>query len=124
MHTEDEPGINLKLAEDLERTFTWAPPFADSGNAANPSGIEPVGGLGTIILEEIEEAYAQLDKTLQTDGLDSDVDGREVLEGKVYNFDELDRIDSGESPAAESEELNIVGSGARSAWSISSIINK
>jgi hypothetical protein len=47
-------------------------------------------------LEELDEAWDELDKQLQREKEQQgavDIDGGEILEGKVYDFDELEKIE-------------------------------
>ncbi|KAF6759090.1 ribonuclease H-like domain-containing protein [Ephemerocybe angulata] len=124
MHTRDEPGINADLADDLTATFTWTPPFA----APSDNDLEPIGGLELITEEEIEEAFGTVTKQITAEraeagGEPKDPDGHEVLEGRVYSWDALEKVDAGLLPMTEDEELTIVGSGEGGDWDIDNLLN-
>ncbi|KAJ3539928.1 hypothetical protein NMY22_g4510 [Coprinellus aureogranulatus] len=121
MHTAAESGVNKDLVDDLEATFTWTPPFS----APNPNPDVPMGGLEEITEEEIEEAFGSVEKSIREErdsGSAKDPDGCEVLEGRVYNFEALDRVDKGLIPAAEDEETTLVGSGDEEEWTVDSVM--
>jgi hypothetical protein len=59
-----------------------------------------------------------------TSGIDSlpQLDGDEILTGRVYDFEELDRLDSGMMPSFV-EEVPDIGNGATPAgWDIGSLL--
>ncbi|KAF9235775.1 hypothetical protein BU15DRAFT_89437 [Melanogaster broomeanus] len=92
MHTRDEPGINLALAKDLEDNFTM------DNDLAGPE---------TISLDEIDAEFAALEDQRKEEQVE-DVDGREVLDGLVYDFEELDRVDEGIIPRSVDDEIMVV----------------
>ncbi|KAF8227155.1 hypothetical protein L208DRAFT_330500 [Tricholoma matsutake] len=72
-----------------------------------------------ITLDELDEAFDELDKQLQIEKehqLEADIDGGEVLEGEVYDFAELEKIDTEEMPASSIEEMDVIGSSGEHEW--------
>ncbi|KAF9238562.1 hypothetical protein BU15DRAFT_8359, partial [Melanogaster broomeanus] len=97
MHTRNEPGINLEVAKGLEDNFTWVPPLlAVSDN--------DLAGPESISLDEIDAEFAALEEQRKNEQLES-TDGKEVLEGKVYDFEELVQVDEGITPQAADDEI-------------------
>ncbi|KAF6759096.1 ribonuclease H-like domain-containing protein [Ephemerocybe angulata] len=100
------------------------PPFA----APSDNDLEPIGGLELITEEEIEEAFGTVTKQITAEraeagGEPKDPDGHEVLEGRVYSWDALEKVDAGLLPMTEDEELTIVGSGEGGDWDIDNLLN-
>ncbi|KAG2070751.1 hypothetical protein BDR04DRAFT_1099410 [Suillus decipiens] len=90
MHTGAQPGISVDVAADLEAIFAWAPPLAPQ--TQNVDG--DLAGPESISLEEIDAAFTLLkhEKDMERvliDGMDK------VLEGRVYDFAELEHVDRG-----------------------------
>jgi hypothetical protein len=104
-----EVGIDTELAVDIEKNFTWTPPLAvqTSDNddiLAGPEGITP---------EEIEAAFDELERENVANGatvVDFQLDGQEILAGKVYDFEELESVDKGIAPATFNDDVQVIGS--------------
>ena len=95
MHTRDESGINVDLMNNLDTTFTWKPPLRFKTD--KDDGDDLMAGLEDMTLNELDEAFMQLDKQLWEEKratTSADPDGTEVLKGDVYDFTELDIIGS------------------------------
>ncbi len=120
MHTRETPGLNTELAKELETNFTIVPPFMiQSGPVASSFEEDSYDE----IMAEIEEAY----KDIETDVVsreEVDVDGSEILEGNIYNFDELAHVDEGLAPAGFREESDHIGEpqSAASRWDIDTLM--
>ena len=67
--------------------------------------------------EEIDHVFSNLNATLKDKAL-QDPDGCEVLEGHVYDFKELEKIDQGILPMSFVEEFDIMGWGETTEWDI------
>ena len=119
MHTHTENGIDITLANELGTTFAWVPPLVTE--AGHPD--DYFAGQESISLEEINEAFNKLEKEKQA-SQPHDVDGAEVLEGQVYVFQELDRIDEGRAPHAVDEDVTMLWGGSSSAgsWDLDAIL--
>lgn len=105
MHTRPEGGLNVELAEDLERDFAWIPPMTVAHGDSETDGVD---GPESMTVEELEKAFDEFERELQesreaAEASGEVVDGGEVLEGAVYDFDELERVDAGTVPATFEE---------------------
>ncbi|KAN0080080.1 hypothetical protein V8E55_009646 [Tylopilus felleus] len=80
-----QPGINMDVAKNLEESFTWVPPLA-------------------ISLDEIDAMFTAFEQEVSMEQQESISMGQGVLEGAVYSFHELDRVDVGIVPWALDEE--------------------
>jgi hypothetical protein len=96
MHTRADKGIHVDLANELETTFVWVPPLATE--VEHPD--DYLAGPESIDLDEIDAAFDELEKEKAASHGVVDADGKEVLEGDIYSFAELDRIDEGLAPRA------------------------
>ena len=99
MHTqlEAQPGINMDVAKNLEESFTWVPPLVgqSDNNMAGPEAIS---------LDEIDAMFTAFEQEVSMEQQESISMGQGVLEGTVYSFHELDRVDVGIVPWALDEE--------------------
>lgn len=103
MHTREEVGINVDVAQDLEANFAWAPPLA-----AEPQDLDDLlAGPETISADEIAEAFDALEVEENLEEFVS-IDNAEVLGGKAFDFVELERVDRGLVPQAAVDEVNVV----------------
>ncbi|KAF9234431.1 ribonuclease H-like domain-containing protein [Melanogaster broomeanus] len=93
--------INLEVAKGLEDNFTWVPPLSAVSD-------NDLAGPESISLDEIDAEFAALEEQRKNEQLES-TDGKEVLEGKVYDFEELVRVDEGITPQAADDEIMVVG---------------
>jgi len=113
MHTTELPGINTEVAKQLETDFAFVPPLATvSGDTSyNLEGPESMS------LDDIDAEFTRLEdiqngERMET-GFPSDVNGREVLEGRAFDFAELQRVDEGLVPAAVEDVTSYTVSGGR-----------
>ncbi|KAG1775271.1 hypothetical protein EV702DRAFT_955637, partial [Suillus placidus] len=101
MHTRDEPGIDLNTARNLENTFAFEPPLTIQSNNSD----DLLTGPEDISVDEIDAEFDALEKQNVVERFkDVDIDGLEILEGNVYNFDELARVEAGMVPKSIDEE--------------------
>ena len=50
-------------------------------------------------------------------------DGQEVLEGQVYDFEELERVDKGLAPVTFQDDVQVVGyNSGSSSWNVESLL--
>jgi hypothetical protein len=121
MHTRTESGINVDLVNDLNKTFTWTPPFSlqsdnDDDLLAGPEGLT---------LDDIDAAFEELEDELRKEKEalgDQDVDGGEILEGGIYDFAELAKIDAGEAPKPANEDIEVIGSADNDDWDVDMMV--
>ena len=128
MHTQPTPGIDTELAADLERTFSWVPPLATDSRdpddyLAGPESItdeELVAAFDELEREKVEAGSA-VDPIAQSD----DSSFPWVLDGNLYAWDELDRVDKGLVPRGFREEvtaLETASSEGTTSWDVSSLM--
>ncbi len=93
MHTCKEGRINVKLVKDLEDSFAWVSPLV-----ADTDLIAPIESPKDASIQEIECVWKEVEKEqiewsrAQEDG---NKDGVDILEGNLYNLNELEQIDKG-----------------------------
>ncbi|KAG2112429.1 hypothetical protein DEU56DRAFT_762038 [Suillus clintonianus] len=93
MHTREETGIDLKVARDLEENFAWVPPLA-----AKPAHLDDsLAGPESILPDDVAAEFAAFEGRAREETFES-VDGKEVLEGRAFDFKELLRVDQGIIP--------------------------
>jgi hypothetical protein len=123
MCTRNTTGINADLTTDIKTNFTWSPPLARQGPASNDDSLE---GPESITPEDFDAAFDKLDQRLKEAPRNLEMvseDGQEVLEGQVYDFEELERIDKGLAPVTFQEDVQLVGSNSSSSsWDIESLL--
>ena len=123
MHTRNTAGINANLTTDIQTNFTWSPPLAHQGPASNDDLLE---GPESITPEDFDVAFDELDQRLKETPKDSEMvseDGQEALEGQVYDFEELERVDKGLAPVTFQDDVQVVGSNSgSSSWDVESLL--
>ena len=115
MHTRVEPGIDVDLTSDLNSNFTWSSPLA----VVTPAGSDiDTSGPESISVDELDKAFEELKTHTVIDP--SLVDGSEVLEGQVYDLDEMEKVDDGIAPTGFQDDVQELsgGSEADNTWSI------
>ena len=87
----------MDVAKNLEESFTWVPPLVgqSDNNMAGPEAIS---------LDEIDAMFTAFEQEVSMEQQESISMGQGVLEGTVYSFHELDRVDVGIVPWALDEE--------------------
>ncbi|PCH44563.1 hypothetical protein WOLCODRAFT_90905 [Wolfiporia cocos MD-104 SS10] len=85
MHTQQDCGINIDLATDLEKMFVWKAPLSicrsDSISTEGPESISP---------DEIEAAFADLHKQQPDDAIDPILEGTQIGAVKIFDLEELE----------------------------------
>lgn len=121
MHTQSTPGIDTELAANLEKTFAWVPPLA-----TNSCDADDLAGPESITDEELMEAFEELARERADAGgnVDTEVSAR-VLDGNLYAWEELDRVDKGLAPRGFADEVTALekaSSEGMTSWDISSLM--
>ncbi|KAJ7447979.1 hypothetical protein FB451DRAFT_1533637 [Mycena latifolia] len=107
MHTSGKTGIDADLAKDLENPITW---------------ILPLDGNDDDTGEDIvEQASKDLQKLLDDEAPVAIPHGS-VIAGEVVDFEELERLDRGETSATDEDNIDIVGNAAAAGWSIQDLM--
>lgn len=119
MHSRQGPGINTNMAEELEATFAWVPPLSAAATHAD----DYLEGPESISFDELDEAFKQLEGTVLGEET-VDLDGQEVLEGEVYDFEELERVDRGLVPTAVELDVPVIGNDLEmGTWDVNHIMS-
>jgi hypothetical protein len=127
MHTTKPPGIDTDVAKQLETDFAFVLPLAAVSSDTNCN----LKGPESISLADIDAEFARLEdirngeKVMDLDfPSDWDVDGKEVLEGNMFDFAELQRVDKGLVPAAVEDEIMVTDHDANKdgTWDINSML--
>ncbi|KAJ6616371.1 hypothetical protein B0H10DRAFT_1949212 [Mycena sp. CBHHK59/15] len=103
------PGIDGDLAKDLENPITWIPPLSGADDDDDPTE------------DLVQKAYNELKKRVADEG-DSDETESEglgsVVGGEMVDFNELDKVDRGQTDAPATEVINVVGNDTQGTWDI------
>ncbi|KAN0081360.1 hypothetical protein V8E55_008984 [Tylopilus felleus] len=135
MHTQPQPGIDVELAGDLARNFTWVPLLAaDSGGDA-----DELAGPEAITDEELVSAFENLDRQTHAEEnvtqpggsarsiLDPQIalDGQEVLEGELYSWDELEIVNRGIVPKGFVDDISALDKATNSGrqWDVNTLLS-
>ncbi|KAG2075463.1 hypothetical protein BDR04DRAFT_1150274 [Suillus decipiens] len=106
----DEAGIDLDTACNLENTFAFEPPLTIQSNNSD----DLLTGPEDISVDEIEAEIDALKKQNVVERFkDVDIDGPKILEGNVYNFDELARVEAGIVLKSIDEEFLVIDHSVR-----------
>ncbi|KAI0340324.1 hypothetical protein BDW22DRAFT_1334446 [Trametopsis cervina] len=93
MHTRAQPGIDSDLAKEIEENFTWHSPLAVQ-DIEQPTEVVRIEDMTEEEFEvEFERWEAQQQAEMGSDVQDLEIDGNEVLEGHVYDFEEFERVE-------------------------------
>ena len=121
MHTCPQPEINVELTDDLTKNFTWSPPFTTMAvSSTGDTNDESLAGPESITVDELENAFTELEPPSVVDP--SLVRGK-VLEGHVYNLEELRKVDECVPLSGFGDKLLDLGTGEGSGeWSIKALL--
>ncbi|KAJ7495512.1 ribonuclease H-like domain-containing protein [Mycena latifolia] len=109
MHTSGKTGIDADLAKDLENPITWIPPL--DGNDDDTGE------------DIVEQASKDLQKLLDDEAPVAIPHGS-VIAGEVVDFEELERLDRGETSATDEDNIDIVGNAAEAGWGIQDLMTR
>ncbi|KAJ6611955.1 ribonuclease H-like domain-containing protein [Mycena sp. CBHHK59/15] len=115
MHTRPALGIDGDLAQDLENPITWIPPLS----ASNDDGNEEE--------DIVQQAYDDLQRRIAEEGeevtqLQPVTPQPSVVGGQIVDFEELDRVDRGETDAPAKEVIEVVGDDVTGSWNIEDLM--
>ncbi|KAF8521267.1 hypothetical protein BU17DRAFT_88214 [Hysterangium stoloniferum] len=107
-------GGNDGLVNDLDKTFTWKPPFSTAEDDE-----DVLAGPEDISLDEFDTAFDELDKTIEAEHRGEEfLPGEGILNGKVYDFEELAKVDNGEVPTLVVDNMDVIGTADDDDWDI------
>ncbi|KAG1813763.1 hypothetical protein EV424DRAFT_1326445 [Suillus variegatus] len=122
MHTHPERGLDVALADELQRSFAWIPPLA-----ADSDDQDYLAGPESITDEELREEFERFEREArEADQLRENDKGHvpDVLDGGIVDWSELERVERGITPTGFVEEIDVLnrGSGSASGWSIDALL--
>ncbi|KAJ7865576.1 hypothetical protein B0H14DRAFT_2347859 [Mycena olivaceomarginata] len=106
MHTAESAGIDVDVAKDLENPITWIPPL---------EGDDEEHG------DVVEKASRDLRRVLEDEAPMTDAGS--VISWELVDFDELERIEKGESTGIEEDIIDTAGRGPGGSWSTADPMN-
>ena len=132
MHTQPQLGINLEVAADLTKNFTWVPPLAAQSESDSD---DCLAGPEAVTDEELSSAFDALEHKKQdletalpvsSSGIlvdpELELDGNEVIEDQVYSWDELDTINNGMQPIGFVEDICMLDKSGNGRWNIQALL--
>ncbi|KAG2155367.1 uncharacterized protein EDB93DRAFT_1130321 [Suillus bovinus] len=124
MHTRPEHGLDTALADKLQRSFAWVPPLA---GASRNSDNEFLAGPESITDEELLEEFDRFEnEMLESRGLQEGTgEVPDILGGDIIDWDELEKVNKGITPAGFVEEIDVVGHGSQgteAGWNINALL--
>ncbi|KAG1798450.1 uncharacterized protein HD556DRAFT_1523417 [Suillus plorans] len=110
MHTTELPGIDTDVAKQLETDFAFVPPLS----AVSGDNLEAFSRLEDIRNTEKMMEFAS----------NWDVDRKEVLEGRAFDFVELRHVNEGLVPTTIEDEIMVADHDANEdgTWNIDSML--
>ena len=78
-----------------------------------------------VSLDDIDDAF-NIEDELQKEKevlMDQDADGGEILEGQIYAFAELAKINAGEVPKPANEDIEVIGSDNEDDWDVETMVS-
>ncbi|KAG2035755.1 hypothetical protein BDR03DRAFT_507299 [Suillus americanus] len=129
MHTRPECGLDVALADELQRSFAWILPLA-----ADSDDQDYLTGPELITDEELREEFERFEREAREAGQlrENDEAGGILIEGHVLNIldsgivdcCELERVEQGITPTGFIEEIDVLNRGSESAseWNIDALL--
>ncbi|KAG1801287.1 uncharacterized protein BJ212DRAFT_1487643 [Suillus subaureus] len=127
MHTQPEYGLDIALANELQKSFAWVPPLTgDSHNSDN----EFLAGLESITDEELLKEFSRfknemLDSCHGLQELEGTCEVPDIFDKGVIDWNELEKVDKGITPVGFIEEIDVVGHGSQgmeAVWNIDTLL--
>lgn len=119
MHTGVGKEVNVQLVDELESTFSYIPPL---GPAQINSGDGELEGPESVSMEEFDDAF---EAVIEEGGrLLEPAVGVGVLEGNIYDWEELERVERGIIPQNVDDEVQIVEGGSIGGWDVAELMGK
>ncbi|KAG1830604.1 hypothetical protein EV424DRAFT_1578558 [Suillus variegatus] len=122
MHTRPERGLDVALADELQRSFAWIPPLAtDSDDQDYLAGPE------SITEEEFERETQEAGQARENDAASGSLfagDVPDVLDGGLIDWSELERVNKGITPTGFVEEIEVLNRSSDhvSGWNIDALL--
>ncbi|KAG2754867.1 hypothetical protein P692DRAFT_20828219 [Suillus brevipes Sb2] len=121
MHTRPENGLNVALADELQKSFAWIPPLtADSDDHDFLAGPE------SITDDELREEFERFECETQEAGQREEHAVPDILDSGIVDWSELERVDKSIAPTGFVEEINVLNRGlveSASGWNIDALLS-
>ncbi|KAG1721767.1 uncharacterized protein EDB91DRAFT_1256382 [Suillus paluster] len=121
LSTQNNVGIDTDLATDLNANFTWTPPLASRSQVDNE-----LEGPESLTEDEVAAAFDEIEQCIAEfpSAIDPQLEGYEILAGKVYDITELEQVDKGIVPTAFEDDVQQVGSDSEDglSWDMQSLL--
>lgn len=121
MHTQNNGGIDTDLTMDLSANFTWTPPLASQRQVD-----DELEGPESLTEEEVAAAFDEIEQHIAEflSAIDPQLEGYEILVGKVYDIAELEQVDKGIVPVGFKDDIQQVGSDSEDglSWDVQSLL--
>lgn len=120
MHTLPQLGIDTDAAKELEKNFMWNPPLAVQDVEEPVELIQPED----ISEEELMAEWDRFEKQQAEEVGDIHMaTSDEILEGRVYSFEEFERVEQGTVVLHHESTVSITDeSGGNTDWDIAALL--
>lgn len=122
MHTRPENGLNVALADELQKSFAWIPPLA-----ADSDDHDFLAGPESITDDELREEFERFERKTQEAGQQEEHADAvpDILDSGIVDWSELERVEKGVAPTGFVEEINVLNRGSESAsgWNIDVLLS-
>ncbi|KAF5344486.1 hypothetical protein D9758_014132 [Tetrapyrgos nigripes] len=119
MHTKTSPGINTAIVEEGSVT--------ESDNWQGPLEVDEE----QVEEEDVEASFDSLEKEIEVEKdieleleLEEELATLDIVEGKLYDFSELEKVDKGVEPKGFNDEINVLNDSADSTWDLKSLLRE
>ncbi|KAJ7458208.1 hypothetical protein FB451DRAFT_1182951 [Mycena latifolia] len=102
-------GRTLSFMNKKKKTSNWIPPLGGNDDDTGE--------------DIVEQAFKDLQKLLDDEAPIAIPHGS-VIAGEVVDFEELERLDRGETSATDEDNIDIVGNAAAAGWSIQDLMTR
>ncbi|THU75791.1 hypothetical protein K435DRAFT_880169 [Dendrothele bispora CBS 962.96] len=126
MHTKSRPGINTDIieedAESAINSIHWQGPLRSNseGQECELENEDLDVEMSFDVLEK--EIHAEDDLFKDVEG-DLDLAEANILDGRLYDFKELENVDKGVEPKGFEDEIDVLEGSTESTWSVQGIMH-
>ena len=129
MHTRPELGLDPALTDQLQRSFAWVPPLGAS-DESDDDFLGPESITDEELLAEFDQFERDMTGSSGQQGLSGNPvpgadDGLDVFADGVIDWNELEKVNKGITPAGFMEEIDVVSRGSEdmeSGWNIDALL--
>ena len=134
MHTRPDHGLDTALSDELQRSFAWVPPLVSDSNSCTNLDDDFLAGPESITDEELLEEFNRFEYEIQEsesrsalqEGTGQYADEvPDVFAGDIIDWNELEKVNKGITPAGFIEEIDVVSRGSQGeavGWNIDALL--